>query len=909
MAKNRFSLHTKPQTPSPSTPSTVGAVVNPFHLDDDEDNDICPVCDGECTCNNRPRALPPPVNTPLTMSQLSALHAAGASRSNLSTPVPTPKTLLPSLKIKLTVPQSMLGKRRAPPQSSSNKSRNAAETTSVAENDGETFSGPSTAPGIHYLPQPAPLPPHPKRRGRPPKAAVVARQLAPSRSVADAHAAPTLQSSQSLKHGLPGKQKKPSARLPAPLKGRIVKKSAAAANKRRRVVTSESSDLSDVDHRYDFDDEDDDAQSVQFPTFVSASALSSRASSSSADSSELSSFDDSDDSIEAEEEKFILSEMQDRARVRRELLGEEGSKKRDPHNAWVIRPRKKSVGPSDVEMDVDSDATEDEDEEDEEECDDDEDETDGRGRPGAGYVGVATGWSEDDDESSFDADLFFANLSDSEAYHDDSTSSDDNDGDDGDHSDMESMEASIASLTAAPQTHQDNLAFEVTEGWDGQIVFTNGLSEGQGILDMDFEVHAAQFAETSASPSQESDIEMSSDDGGYEEDADEGEGETTDEELVGEDELPNERAMRLFSLPFSVSSINPMSTMSPAVSPGPRDRRPFGSRSVDSPKPADILSGKVFWDSDDHDEFEDSTTTSFSRSSSNGFGGGPRKGHFELVKENRQAIIDDMHKDVPSPHPRFRSRRSSFARLSHVEQILHRHLASQQSPITPSHHSPFQILPSTAEQAEPASEMANAEIVDLNDVLEASFLDADPSDPQNVSTENESRKQLKNFNRWDHISVGAFRQSRDTIPEGAAGWSSDTGRSNTDYGSMMKSSPLSTMLWQNKANQKRSRKLSVIISPVILPVRDRDGDRTPTNAPPNQPPPQQNHRYDNYPHKSRKELRRERKLKQKSYGPVHHQHQHNQHHSHHHHPNLKSRSSSSTQRSNFFMSSVPPLNL
>ncbi|KAF5383844.1 hypothetical protein D9615_003653 [Tricholomella constricta] len=900
MQKNRFSVLQKQPSPPPSPA---------INLYDDDDNDICPVCDGECTCDNRPQLLPP---APLSMSQLSA---ASASRSNLSSapPVSTSKPILPSLKIKLTVPQSMLGKRRAPHSSAPNRSRNLQGTTSAAETDGDFFL-------TSYIPQPSASTStststshaiQPKRRGRPPKAVVAARQLA-ARSVADAHAAPTLQSqtSQSLKTALPAKQKKSSARLPAPLKGTPITKKSSAASKRRRVVTSESSDLSDVDHHYHFEDDDDDAQSVQFPTFVSASALSSRASSSSDSSSDLSGFDDSDSSIEAEEEKFILSQMHDRARVRRELLGDEAPKKRDPHNAWVIRSRKKSVGLSDAEMDVDSDATEDDDDDDDDDDDGnepDEEETDERST-GAGYIGVATGWSEDDDESSFDADLFFANLSDSE---DRDASSSTDDGDDGDHSDMDSMEASITSLPSMPPE------FEITEGWDGQIVFTNGLREGQGMLDMDFEAHAAALAETSASPSQESDVEMSTDvdDGGYEEDAGEGEGETTDEELVGEDDLPNERAMRLFNLPFSVSAINPMSTMSPAVSPGPRDRRPFGS-CLDSPKPADILSGKVFWDSDDE---YDSTTKIFSRASSNAGGAGPRTGQFIPVKENRQAIIDDSHKDIPSPHPRFRRRRSSFSHYKAVEHLLQRHLASQKSPISACSPSPFHLLTPTAEEAITMSpEMASAELVDLNDVLEASFLDPDPSDSQSTSTENESRKQLKSYNRWDIISVGAFRQSREAV-DGAAGWGSDTTPgSKTDYGSMMKSSPLSTMLWQNKAAnnaQRRSRKMSVVISPVILPVRDRDGDRTPTNMPSHSHlhqhhiPPQQNHRHDNYPHKSRKELRRERKLKRKSYGSVHHQHQHHQHHTHHHHPNLKSRSTSSSQRTNFFMSSVPPLNL
>jgi len=365
--------------------------------------------------------------------------------------------------------------------------------------------------------------------------------------------------------------------------------------------------------------------------------------------------------MEAEEENFIRSEMHDRARVRRHLLGDDVPKKRDPHNAWVIRPRKNSDGATDVDMDVDTDATMDDDEEaEDEQPDDDDEETDGRA-VGAGYIGLATGWSDDDDEeSSFDADLFFANLSSSSSSSEGSSSA--SNGDDGDHSD-------ISSSINHSITHQPHkLAFEVTESWDGQIIFTNGLKEGHGTLDMDFEAHAAQYRETSPSPSQASDVEMASDvdDGGYEEDAGEGEGDTTDEELVGEDDLPNERAMRLFNLPFSVSAINPLSTMSPGVSPAPRNRKPFLG-SVDSPKPADILSGKIFWDSDDHDEFEEKSSRSQSVGSCRT---GPRTGHFELVKETRQVIIDGSSKDIPSPHPRFRRRGLSSASFSSVSFTL-----------------------------------------------------------------------------------------------------------------------------------------------------------------------------------------------------------------------------------------------
>ena len=198
--------------------------------------------------------------------------------------------------------------------------------------------------------------------------------------------------------------------------------------------------------------------------------------------------------------------------------------------------------------------------------------------------------------------------------------------------------------------------------------------------------------------------------------------------------------------------------------------------------------------------------------------------------------------------------------------------------------------------------------MDLDEVLEASFLDTEPSDPQIASIDSH-KQQLIGVNRWDVISVGAFRRTQDTgtVTDGTTEWSSDAPASTpaTDYGKMMKSSPLSTMLWQNKGiKQKRSRKMNIVMSPVIVPVRDREGDQV-SSVPPNHAPP---HKQNHHPYKSRKELRRERKLKRKSYGTLPH-HQHHQRHFHQHHPNSKTRSTSSTQRMNTSTFSIPPLSL
>jgi hypothetical protein len=404
---------------------------------------------------------------------------------------------------------------------------------------------------------------------------------------------------------------------------------------------------------------------------------------------------------------------------------------------------------------------------------------------------------------------------------------------------------------------------------------------------MDFEV--SNLVETSASPSQDSDnedMDMANDEDEDEENAYDG-GDTTDEELVGEDHLPNERAMKLFNLPFSVSSINPMSTMSPSASPAPRNRRPFGSQgNLDSPKPADILSGRVFLeDSDNPDEYEDKRSVSSSR------GGVPRTGSFTPA-ETVAAVIDDTHAEIPSPHPRVRGRgrgksashlgRVRFLSFMHLLPNLTYYLVIQTSPrlslrlrqqslpaiLQPS----FQLLSSSELTTSPE---LPAQTIDLDDVLDCAFLDSEPSDGQaSASPTDQSRKHL-NLSRW--------------------GWGSDTPGTTADFGNVMRNSPLSGMLWQGKDSSKQSQSTP-------LPLH-RDGDRTPTNAEPHIQTPPQN----DVPMKSRKESKRERKVKQKNMGLGlgHDRPSHQLQYLRHHHPNSKTRSSSSSQRTNFFSSSSP----
>ncbi|KAF9449961.1 hypothetical protein P691DRAFT_758622 [Macrolepiota fuliginosa MF-IS2] len=917
-------------------PHTVGVAPNIFIQDDDED-DICPVCDGECTCDNRPRVI----QQPMSLNQYSLQFAGSSSSSTISSlPRSPPKPSTFPLKIKLTVPPNLLGNKKH--ASASNKSKNNQEMTSAFAPAGDTHHT-ATPPSIQSHP------PLPKRRGRPPKAVIAAREAAKAQAAArlQSPSPPPSHFSQpyTSKNVGGNKRKKPGPQPKQGLKANRAGPKRPLKRKRHAPSDDDESSLSNLtDADYDCDDDDDD-ESIQFPTFVPASALSSTESSSSSSSSDLSDSDalssEKDSDIEEEEESFIVSQVHEKARLRRELLGEDGRRNHDPHGDWVIRSRKKSVGPSDNEMNVDSDGTEEEDEEeeDEQDLDEDDEETDGRGI-GAGYTGLVTAWS-DDDESSFDADIFFANLTDSDTRSDSSCSHRDETGEDGDQSDMDTASHSDTAGLVSQRQELENLQLEVTQGWDGQIVFTNGLSDGRGILDIDFEVEASQFmTEASPLPVGDSDVEMSStsigtpDEGGYEEDADGGDGDTTDEELVGEDDLPNERAMQMFSLPFSVSAINPLSTVSPVVSPAPRRRLPFSGRGIESPKPEDILSGRVFWDSDEHDRDELEERRERSRSQGSSRMSGPRTGLFVPIQETRQAVIDGT-KEVPSPHPRFNRRRglSATTGINVVEQMLRKHLLNN-SRSTPTFAtasellSPLQLLSSDNDFGSPSPSLPLSTLteefeplansIDLDDVLEASFLAAESSEASDNSLTKRtggdveedklsSGKHLRNLTRWDLISVGAFRQTREN-----GGWSSDnhthTPHSSVDYNNIMKASPLSAIMWpkEKKDRERRRRNLSepIAISPVILPVRD--GDRTPTGSG-SQHQNGFNHDFDKHTQKPRKESKRERKLKKKNWGPVHHQHSHHhQWHSHQHHPNSKMRGSAANQRS---LSAVPPFNL
>ena len=664
---------------------TVAVAVNHLSPDDDEDNDICPVCDGDCTCNNRPRPLPPSIThgsacfvaTP-TASTVSSAHVLGAQ----------------PLKIKLTVPPSIQNKARAlgsAPKKSRIEDSSAASNRVVGSSSASfhlTSASSTAGHGQHSSSDAVGT----KRRGRPPKAVAIARDgrtnaasdqkirgnevntLPQSQSHLSSHAyvrrsRTTCPQVEISKSNLAASRQTSKSQA----KGTIAKRSAFAKKKLDFPSDPTSSDRQPSVDVFR-DDDGDDGSSGRFPTFVSADGLTSEASDSSdSDSDSDTSGFGSDSSLAAEEENYIVAEQRrhDKARIRRELLGDDAPKHKDSNNNWVIRPRKKSVGLSDVDMEGDTDDVTEEDEDENEEMEEDEEEDATDGRASRVYTGLATGWS-DDEESSFDADLFFDNLTD--------TSSDDGSSDtDGGHPHDSATDPLANSVTSLR-----SVDFEVREAWDGQVVFTNGSNDGHGILDLAFEANAAQLlASDSASISHDSDIEMRTSDDA-EGDFDDGDselgasdGDTTEEELVDEQGLPTSRAMRLFQWPTSVSSINPMSTVSTNVSPAPFSRRYPPATMLESPRPADILAGKVFWEETDQSQQETAECSAEESPHPTVFRAGiPIMGQFSLEGNEPQktAVLTSGNKEVPSPYPRLGHRRRFSSSAGSFSSVCVSHL-------------------------------------------------------------------------------------------------------------------------------------------------------------------------------------------------------------------------------------------
>ena len=357
---------------------------------------------------------------------------------------------------------------------------------------------------------------------------------------------------------------------------------------------------------------------IDYPTFVSASALQSLASSSDSDSQKAS---PDDDHVK-------------RVGNHHDWAFADGNPNYTRNNQWVITSR---LTEDEADMLVDSESADEDEQEDAERVVDPTGEDDLET-----HCPLGTSWSEDDDdESSFDADLFFRHL-----YDSSSSSSADEDSEDSDATRTEESGPLLAQAAAAA------LPFEVAESWDGGVVFTNGLDGVMG-LDWSFDVDAERVGRRRGKKEKgkgrkrkggkggkrrelidhSGDVDMISSDGYLEEDGEFGcdddqdqdvgflgffeassptsdfddtegtagedtpggggeSGDTTDEDLVGEDMLPNEKAMRMFRFPCSGR------TWAVGVGSGSVDPVSLFGRSGDGGRrevlgPLDILNGRA----------------------------------------------------------------------------------------------------------------------------------------------------------------------------------------------------------------------------------------------------------------------------------------------------------------------------
>ena len=636
-------------------------------INQDDEGDICPICESECTCDNNKLSI-----------------------------APQKHGLLPPLKVKVAASSSS-----NPKSSGSNKRIRSKLPASTSTNlrlpQTGQFSVSDPRLKNHLLD-----PTVPKRRGRPPKVVVAARTALAAASanssperIAGPSALPQRHKAKFLKKtakSLPKSKTQGTNTIKASLTRRKRKADDSYHPKglvRRRPLIEDPDDSDDEDEDSLLLEDDDDVEPpapLDLPTFISASSSSS-------ESSSLSSLSSSEDSdlgdveMELEEEQKIKDSKdekerkarKDRARVRRELLGENDPRQNGHShyhsNRWDIKPRKRSVSASDGEAGVDmgaesGDTSDSEDEDQDAVVADDEDEPDaievdrdGRRKLGVSFAGVVTGWSDGED-SNYDADLFFANLdssgSDSDPNAAAGMSSMDADGEDGEQDSADEIAAAMTLAAAAG----------LYDGWEGPIVFA--------ARDVDVEMDLSPSPKPSHRRRVSSSILTTDDEqvcqrpivpttgGGeghlVEEDDEidlaESEGETTEEELIGADGRPNARAMMLFKWPVSVGAVDPMNTFTPCR----HGNRSAPRHSTPQHEPEDLDDGS--------DKSLDGVKTPNGRKSGAPWTPrGPAVGTFQLTPQSvepmKTAVITGHQPALPSPYPRSRRLFSSGEWIGH----------------------------------------------------------------------------------------------------------------------------------------------------------------------------------------------------------------------------------------------------
>ncbi|KAF9648881.1 hypothetical protein BDM02DRAFT_3186751 [Thelephora ganbajun] len=886
-------------------------------VNQDDEGDICPICESECTCDNNRLSI-----------------------------APQKHGLLPSLKVKVAASSSS-----NPKPSGSNKQIRPRPSVSTSANahlpQTGQFSVSDPRLKSHLLD-----PTIPKRRGRPPKVVVAARAAlvaaasaansSPER-VAGPSTLPQRPKAKFLKNiakPCPKSKFRGSNTIKASLSQRKRKVDGSYHPKgfvRRRPLVEDHDDSDGEDEENNFLLEDDDdvepSAPLDLPTFISASSSSSESSSlSSLSSSEDSGLEDME--MELEEEQNIKESedekerkaRKDKARVRRELLGEndprQNGRSHHTNNRWDIKPRKRSVSASDGEADVDMDAesgdtTESEDEDQDAVVADDEDELDaiemdrdGRRKLGVSFAGVVTGWSDGED-SNYDADLFFANLDSSESDSGSNAatemSSMDADGEDGDQDSGDEI-AEAMTLAAAAGLY---------DGWEGPIVFA--------ARDVDVEMDLSPSLKPSRRRRMSSSILTTDDEqvgqkptnptacgseNHLEEDDEiclaESDGETTEEELIGADGLPNARAMMLFKWPISVGAVDPMNTLTPG-------RRRNGSaprRSTPQHEPEDLDDGS-------DKSLDGIKTPNYKKAGVLRTPRGPVAGTFQLTPQGMEptntAVITGHQPALPSPYPRSRRLFSS------VERIGHRSIRDRS--LSVSGQSSVQTEASSVPGQSTDLDIFTTESMDLDDVLEAAFLVSDSStsdgelsshaervDDRTDVGEMSSRSHVEDLRRWERIPMTAFRRTRESqgsiSNDDGTPWSAKSGDGTDFYTVAMMNSNLQHLLSSPTPAPSQKQPigragLATLSSPI-----SHGGSGSGGRGVRNSRMLTRDHRSEKERKEDKKTLRKMAHTKPSLGRPFISNHQAHLHHRHQHHPNTKSRASGSMQRTNFFNS--PP---
>jgi hypothetical protein len=576
---------------------------------------------------------------------------------------------------------------------------------------------------------------------------------------------------------------------------RITKKGASINNKslsRPPGKIANSRLLAAATFASDGDDDDEFSDnSTHFPTFLPASILGSDLSS---DDSDSLSSEDVDSALEAEEEELIMAEetvAMRKLRTHRETAANmeesipDTGRRWDKMN-WNSRERQASVSGS-VVNDVGSDRSSDEGDSEEGDDDDDEDED----IDVDVFPAPIHDWSEVEEE--YDADVFFANLSDSSFGS--SSDSEPNLPTVNHHSAMdiqsdldprsllEATEAGILSPDSEQLRHHSRLPLVVTEDWDGQLIFAHGMKDGEGAADVHFDTNARNThgndTDTGEADGEDTGTESETEDI-------EAEGNTTEED----EPTPGRPAPPLEPIPplspagsSSVLGLPPtLSATNSATSPVPSDAVTTPKATNNTAPPPKILLPSL--------SFSTSQSSATSKTSL-------IMGSFAIsaMESGCSAIIDGLREVfIPSPYSRVKKQRDGWRgkKRSASKQVSNEghsnfrpavftsRLLGKQSDISPAAKRPRQSsLPDTTTRpqttgskrrlsnasdeahVQSSPELPPPQPVELDDVLNAALLgNNSEEDCDAFASLVPSSGFFANLTRWDRVPISTFRRLR-----------------------------------------------------------------------------------------------------------------------------------------------------